>query len=91
MLAAALSRPFQGRLLKEWASNIEADRMVRIRDAIRIGFVEGQTTDQIIRRVRGTRAKGLFGRHHRDRSPARRFGGTHGCLAHGGGSAAGLL
>ena len=29
-----------------------ADRMVRIRDAIRIGYVEGQTNDQIIKRIR---------------------------------------
>lgn len=56
--AAAMSRPFQGRLLKEWASTIEADRMVRIRDAVRVGFVEGQTTSQIVRRIRGTRSKG---------------------------------
>lgn len=55
---AAMSRPFQGRSLSEWASSIEAGRMARIRDAIRIGYVEGQTTDQIIRRLRGTRAKG---------------------------------
>lgn len=55
---AAMSRPFQGRLLREWASSIEAGRMARIRDAIRIGYVEGQTADQIIRRVRGTKAKG---------------------------------
>lgn len=56
--SAALSRPFQGRLLREWASSIEAGRMTRIRDAIRMGYVEGQTADQIIRRLRGTRAKG---------------------------------
>lgn len=56
--AAVLSRPFQSRLLKEWASSLEADRMTRIRDAIRMGYVEGQTVDQIVRRVRGTRAKG---------------------------------
>jgi SPP1 gp7 family putative phage head morphogenesis protein len=54
--AAAMSRPFQGRLLKEWAASIEADRMTRIRDAIRIGYVENETTDQIVRRIRGTRA-----------------------------------
>lgn len=54
---AAMSRPFQGRLLREWASSIEAGRMTRIRDAIRTGYVEGQTTDQIIRRLRGTKAK----------------------------------
>jgi SPP1 gp7 family putative phage head morphogenesis protein len=56
--AAAMSRPFQGRLLREWAQSIEADRMTRIRDAVRVGFVEGQTTSEIVRRVRGTRAKG---------------------------------
>lgn len=56
--AAVTSRPFQGRLLREWASSIEADRMTRIRDTIRIGYVEGQTIDQIVRRVRGTRARG---------------------------------
>lgn len=53
--AAAMARPFQGRLLKEWAKSIEADRMTRIRDTIRIGFIENQTTAQIVQRVRGTK------------------------------------
>ena len=57
--AAAMSRPFQGRLLKEWTSSIEADRMARIRDTVRIGYVEGLPTSEIVRRVRGTRAKGF--------------------------------
>lgn len=56
--AAAMSRPFQGRLLREWASSIEAGRMTRIRDTVRQGFIEQQTTDQIVRRIRGTKAKG---------------------------------
>ncbi|RZJ12062.1 MAG: hypothetical protein EOP39_04550 [Rubrivivax sp.] len=56
--AAALSRPMQGRLLKEWASSLEVDRATRIRDTLRMGFVEGKTTDQLIRELRGTRAKG---------------------------------
>lgn len=55
---AAFSRPFQGRLLKEWASSLEADRMQRIRQAVRIGYVENQTGAEIVRRMRGTRAKG---------------------------------
>lgn len=55
--AAALARPFQGRLLREWARDIDAARMVRIRDAVRIGFVEQQTTAEIVKRIRGTRAK----------------------------------
>lgn len=53
--AAAMARPFQGRLLKEWGRDLEASAFARVRDAIRIGFTEGETTDQIIKRVRGTR------------------------------------
>jgi hypothetical protein len=55
---AAMARPFQGKLLREWATKIEADRMVRVRDAIRIGYVEQQTIGQMVQRLRGTRAKG---------------------------------
>ncbi|WP_230682103.1 hypothetical protein, partial [Streptococcus pneumoniae] len=47
--AAALARPFQGRLLADWAANVEASRMTLIRNAVRQGFVEGRTTDVIIR------------------------------------------
>jgi hypothetical protein len=56
--AAAMARPFQGRLLRDWSSTIEADRMVKVRNAVRTGYLEGKTTDQIIRSVRGTRAAG---------------------------------
>lgn len=56
--AAAYAQPFRGRLLREWSESIEADRMARIRDAIRIGVVENQTTQQIMTRLRGTRARG---------------------------------
>lgn len=55
---AAMNRPFQGRLLREWSQSIDAGRMARIRDAVRMGYVEGQTTSQIVQRVRGTRARG---------------------------------
>lgn len=58
VFAAVTSRPFQGRLLKEWAASLEEARMVRIRDAVRIGYVEQQTVDQIVRRIRGTKARG---------------------------------
>jgi hypothetical protein len=55
--AAALARPFQGALLAEWSAKVEADRMAYIRNAIRAGFVEGQTVAQIVRDIRGTRAR----------------------------------
>lgn len=54
--AAALSRPFQGRLLREWTSDLEASRLDRIRNAVRAGYVEGKTTAEIVQKVRGTRA-----------------------------------
>lgn len=56
--AAAMSLPFQGRLLREWSASIASDRMARIRDAVRMGFVEQQPVADIVRRIRGTRAKG---------------------------------
>lgn len=55
--AAAMSRPFQGRLLKEWATGIEADRMARIRDSLRMGYIEGKTIAQMVREIRGTKAQ----------------------------------
>lgn len=56
--AAAFSRPFQGKLLSEWLSDVEAGRAAQIRDAIRIGMVSGQTTDQIVRSIMGVRSEG---------------------------------
>lgn len=54
--AAAMARPFQGRLLGEWAQTQDERTMLRIRDAVRSGFVEQRTIDEIVRTVRGTRA-----------------------------------
>lgn len=57
--AAVHARPFHGRLLKEWVSDLGVAQFGRVRDAIRIGVVEGETIDQITRRLRGTRAMGF--------------------------------
>lgn len=54
--AAATARPFQGRLLKEWADNLETDRLTRITNAVRNGYLVGDTNEQIVRKVRGSRA-----------------------------------
>lgn len=56
LAAAVTARPFQGKFLKEWVQGLEAGRFARLRDAIRIGFVEGEGIDKIVRRVRGTQA-----------------------------------
>lgn len=53
--AAVLSRPFQGKLLREWVSELSDAQRRNVRDAIRIGFTEGETIDQLVKRIRGSR------------------------------------
>lgn len=54
--AAAMARPFQGKLLSEWMAGLDADLAAKVRDAVRMGYVEGQTVGEMVRRIRGTRA-----------------------------------
>ncbi len=56
--AAAMARPFQGVLLREVFAEAEASKTKRIRDTIRMGMVEGKTVDQLVRQLRGTKARG---------------------------------
>lgn len=56
--AAVLSRPFQGRLLREWVRDHPAATQMRLRGAIRQGVAQGETIDQMVRRIRGTAASG---------------------------------
>ncbi|HHZ4751435.1 TPA: polymorphic toxin-type HINT domain-containing protein [Yersinia enterocolitica] len=55
--AAAMAQPFQGRLLRDWAENIEADRMTRIINTVKNGYLAGDTVEQMVRKVRGTKAR----------------------------------
>lgn len=56
--AAAMATPFQGRLMSEWSESLSLGKMMRMRDAVRMGFVQGETISQIVKRVRGTKANG---------------------------------
>lgn len=56
LYAAAIGRPFQGRLLKDWAEKLPDDRLIAVQNKIRVGFVEGKTNAEIVRDIRGTRA-----------------------------------
>lgn len=56
--AAVTARPFQGRLLREWVSEHAASVRMRLRNSIRMGVAQGEGIDQIVRRVRGTKAAG---------------------------------
>ena len=55
--AAVTKKPFQGRLLREWYRDLGANSAKRVSDALKIGIIEGQTTDQIVRRIKGTRSR----------------------------------
>lgn len=48
------SRPFEGRLLKEWADKMEADDIARISNQIKLGLVGGETNKELVRRIFGT-------------------------------------
>jgi SPP1 gp7 family putative phage head morphogenesis protein len=54
--AAAIATPFQGKFLKEFLSGMETQKANLIRDAVRIGFIESQTTGEIVNKIRGTKA-----------------------------------
>lgn len=59
IVAAVNSRPFQGRVLKDWFKELDSATFRLLRNTIRGGYVEGRTTDQIVRELRGTAAQGF--------------------------------
>ena len=56
IVAAVESRPFEGKILQEWIDKLEEDSYIRIRDAVRMGVIEGESYQQITKRVMGSRA-----------------------------------
>ena len=60
--AIVTTRPFEGRILRDWARDIRRADLQRIEDQIRIGLVQGEGSQQIARRVVGTaRRRGTDG------------------------------
>lgn len=57
MREVVMRRPFQGRLLREWYSDLSASQKTRLREAVRLGITEGESVDAIVRRIRGTKAQ----------------------------------
>lgn len=53
----AVTEPFHGYALKDWTDKLEADRFARIVNTIRTGLGNGDAPDQIVRSVRGTKAR----------------------------------
>jgi SPP1 gp7 family putative phage head morphogenesis protein len=54
--AAIASEPWEGKLLKEWTDEMGDATFSRVRAQIRMGFIQNETIDQIVQRIRGTRA-----------------------------------
>jgi len=54
----ALSRPFQGQILADWAASMEADDLRRIHNAIQLGMTAGEDIATIAKRVIGTKELG---------------------------------
>lgn len=52
--AIATSRPFEGRLLRDWGDSLKAEDLRRINAAIQLGMTAGETTGAITSRVIGT-------------------------------------
>lgn len=52
VFAAASARPFEGAVLKDWIKQLDASAIKKLDAAIKIGFVEGETIGQIVRRVK---------------------------------------
>jgi len=51
------SQPFLGRTLRQWSDKVQVDDIARIEDQIKIGLVQGESGQQISRRVVGTVAQ----------------------------------
>ena len=56
IVASVESNPFEGKILSEWTAKLEEDSYIRIRDTVRMGIVEGESYNQITKRVIGTKA-----------------------------------
>ncbi|MDX7992883.1 phage minor head protein [Xenorhabdus littoralis] len=53
LYSSVMARPFQGKLLSEWADGLEKDRMSRISNAVRNGYLNGESAVEIGRKIRG--------------------------------------
>jgi len=55
--SVVVSRPFQGKHLREWYSELGRQQRQQMKQAIRLGIAEGEGIEAITRRIVGTRAR----------------------------------
>lgn len=56
LLSIATTEPIDGTPLNKWYSKLSSDTQTKINRAVRLSAAEGQTVDQLVQRIRGTRA-----------------------------------
>lgn len=56
LVAIVTETPMEGRLLASWFEGMESGRMDRIAQTVRLGMTQGEGTDAIVRRIKGTKA-----------------------------------
>jgi len=74
--AIVTTEPFDGAPLRQWFNRMEGGVKTNLNRAIRLGMVEGETVDQIARRIRGTQRQNyadglLYGTAQQSRALAR--------------------
>lgn len=79
--AIVTAQPMRGAILKSWAQTLATDDVKRISDAVKVGIVEGKTTDQIVRAITGTKklkySDGVLAISRRDATAVVRTAITH--------------
>lgn len=55
---AVLKRPFDGMPLSDWFDGLSRSAQRSVERGVRLGMVEGDTVEQMVRRIRGTKANG---------------------------------
>ena len=55
LIAAVMARPFAGKILREWWRDVPEQTFSLVRNTIRQGYIDGVSTPEIIRQLRGTR------------------------------------
>lgn len=53
--SAALAKPFQGELLSEFFSKLSSQKQTLINNTVRMGLIEGKSTNEIVKQIRGTK------------------------------------
>lgn len=59
IVQAVVTQPMQGKADREWWDDLSRQTAARLKTQIGLGLSQGETQDQIIRRVRGTKANGF--------------------------------